>query len=467
MGGTGVSQGSVDSFGSIFVNGVRWDLSDATIEIDGGAASESDLRVGMFVLVEGDFDAGNATRSAATVRFDNVLEGPIENAPVETVLGQVKTFTILGQTVTIDFFEAAFGPGASFASLAEDDAVEVSGFADGSGGVTATRVSLRGTYPADTDVRRKGTVANLVVNPDDSGMLDIGRITIRFTPTTPFAGVTRATLANGDDVTVEGTLRLSGTEVDSSAIDLASPRISAAGLERVEIEGVAEACAESLDFCVGGVPVDVSVATFDPATFTPMIGERVEVEGPLVGGTLEAIEVESEDEISSQRNVKIEAEVMSIDAVARALVVLGVSVAADGETVLEDESSLGDESFTFGEIGVGDFVEVRGIDDGGATIRAISIDREDAMTGIDDVRLEGPVTMLDVAAPALEIPGRPVPLDAGTLYYDEFDALRTEEEFFRTPGDVMIGDVVGAIDLSASDLYMLGEANEVQIEDPD
>ena len=41
---------------------------------------------------------------------------------------------------------------------------------------------------------------------------------------------------------------------------------------------------------------------------------------------------------------------------------------ADGETVLEDDGSVADENFMFGELLVGDFVEIRGIDDGGAAL---------------------------------------------------------------------------------------------------
>jgi len=465
MSGTGVSQGSISSFGSIFVNGVRWDLSSAAIEIEGVAASETDLRVGMVVRVEGDFDAGDTTGTATRVRFEDVLEGPIAGAPVETVPGQIKTFTILGQTVTVDALETIFDDGATFAGLAADDVLEVSGFPDGSDAVTATRVSLRGAFPADDDVDLIGPVANLVFGIDDSGMFDLGTITVRFTPATPFTDVTRTALMNGDRVKVEGTLRLSGTEIDATEIELEDDGVGADDLDRVEIEGIAEACAQSPDFCVGGVPVDISMATFDPPTFVPMVGDRVEVEGPLIAGTLEATEVESEEEDQNQRNVRVEAEVTNVDAVGRTLVVLGVTFSADGETVLEDDSSVEDENFMFGEILVGDFVEIRGVDDGEATVRALSIERDDALAGIDSVRLEGPVTALDTLTSPIEILGQPVPLDASTLYFDEFGASRTEEQFFQTPGDVMLGDVVSAEDQEASDLTALSEANEVRIED--
>ena len=84
------------------------------------------------------------------------------------------------------------------------------------------------------------------------------------------------------------------------------------------------------------------------------------------------------------------------------------------------------------------------------------------------MRLEGPVTGLNTITipPTLEILGQSVPLDMGTLYFDDLGASRTEEEFFRTPGDVMLGDVVSAEDVSALSLSTLAEADDVSIEDP-
>jgi len=466
MSGTGVSQGPISSFGSIFVNGVRWDLSSASIEIDGVPAPESDLRVGMVVRVEGDFDAGNLGGTATRVQFEDELEGPIASAPIEIVPGQVKTFAILGQAVTVDVFETIFDGGATFATLAAGDVLEVSGFPDGSGAISTSRVSLRGVFPADDDVSLVGPVTNLVVNPDDSGMFDLGTVTVRFTPTTPFTDVTRTALMDGDRVKVQGMLRLSGTEIDATGVESEGDGLGVDDLDRVEIEGVAATCASSPDFCVDGVPVDISMASFDPPTFVPMVGDLIEVEGPLVAGTLEATEVESEEEDANQRNVRVDAEVTSVDPVGQTLVVLGVTFVADGDTVLEDDSSVGDENFGFAEILVGDFVEVRGVDDGGATVRALSIERDDATAGVDEVRLEGPVTALDTLTPTIEILGQAIPLDVGTLYFDDTGAPRTEEEFFRTPGDVMIGDIVSAKDAAAADLTTVGEGDEVSLEDP-
>ena len=117
----------------------------------------------------------------------------------------------------------------------------------------------------------------------------------------------------------------------------------------------------------------------------------------------------------------------------------------------------------FGEILVGDFLVIEGFDTGTSEVLAHSIQRDDAIAGNDEVVLEGPVTEVG-PLPSLSILGQSIPLDAGTQYFDEAEFMRTEEEFFRNPGDVQLGDIVGAKDEEAADLSVLFEADEVEIE---
>jgi hypothetical protein len=463
--GTGISQGAIRSFGSVFVNGVRWDLSSASIGIDGEIASEADLRVGMVVRIEGDFEAGNLSGTAIEIDFDNLVEGPVEGAPVETIPGVEKTFSILGQTVKVNASTTAFDDGASFESLAEDDVLEVSGFEDETGGVIATRVALRGVFPSDDEVERVGVVANLMATSSSEGIFDLGTLTVRYTAGTDFSDVTPATLMNGDQIEVEGMLRVSGTEIDATEIELIQDDLDGRDLERIEVEGVAVACPESTEFCVGGIAIDTSVASFDPIGFVPMIGDEIEAEGPLVNGVLVASEIESEDDDEDENNVTIEAAVTSIDAEARTLDILGITVVADGDTVLEDASAVDDENFMFDEILPGNFLIIEGVFTEGTSVRAISIERADAVAGDDDIVIEGPVTDLDTLTPSLEVLGQSIPLDAGTLYFDGSGTARSEEEFFRTPGDVTLGDIVEVIDEFAANLSSLTEADEVELRD--
>lgn len=467
MSGTGIGQGSIDSFGSIFVNGVEWDVSSATIELDGVRADSADLRVGMVVRVEGDFSDDGLSGNADRVEFDDSIEGPIENDPVETVAGVEKTFSVLGSTVIMRVGETVFDDGASFAGLRQDDVVEVSGFVDSTGAIRATRIELSGAFPVDDDVELRGRVANLVKNPDDSGIFDLGTVVVRYTATTRFSDVSRGSLAAGDLVEIDGTLRPSGNEVDATKVERESTGFGSGDRDEAKVEGIVVLCSESPDYCVGGVPIDDGAAVFEPPGFLPAPGDRVEVEGSLVAGLLVAAKVESEDEDEDARDVRIDAVVTSVDTAARTLVILGVTISADGHTRLEDHSDLDDENLSFAELVPGQYLEVEAVSTGINTARALSIERDDASPGDDDVRLEGPVTALDPNAPALSILGQPIPLDAGTEFRDGAGQTRTEEEFFRNPGDVALGDTVRARDQDATDLSTLAESDEVQIQSGD
>ncbi len=463
MSGTGVSQGSIDSFGSIFVNAVEWDTSDATIEVDGAPGSESDLRVGMVVRVEGDRSQSGLSGEARRVEFDDSIEGPIADVPVETVPGVEKTFSVLGTTVVAHVDQTRYG-GTTFADLAEDDVVEVSGFVDAAGAIRATRIEIR---PTTDRVELRGRVASLVKNPDGSGDFALGTITIYYLDSTPFEDLSRTSLVEGGLVEVEGNLSLTGDEVDATRIEGESSGIGSDDRDDVDLEGIVALCPESPDYCVSGVPVDDTDATFDPPGFLPMPGDRVECEGSLENGVLIATQVESENEEDNPRDVRIDAAVTSVNPTARTLVVLGVTISADGDTVLEDDSEVDDETLSFAELAIGDFLEISAVSTGASSARAISIEREDAEPGDDDVRLEGPVTAIDPNLPSLTILGQSIPLDGGTVYRDGLGQTRSEDEFFRNPGDVQLGDIVRAEDADAVDLSALSESDEVEIQGDD
>lgn len=467
MSGTGVSQGSISSFGSIFVNAVEWNVSGATVVIDGTARSEADLRVGMVVRVDGDFSDDRRSGRADRVEFDDAIEGPIEADPVVTVAGLEKSFSVLGTTVVMRVGTTSFGEAGLFAALAADDVVEVSGYVDAVGAIQATRIERRGVFPTVDEVELRGRVANLVKNPDGSGAFDLGPNVVRYTNTTRFSDTTRQSLANNDLVEVEGTLRPTGDEIDASEIEREDAALASGDREDAKVEGIVTLCAASPDYCVAGVPIDDSAAIFEPSGFVPVAGDLVEVEGSLEGGILVAEKVESEDADDEARDVRIDAAITSVNAAARSLVVLGVTVTADGSTRLEDDSDLDDENLTFAELQPGQYVEIEAIATGPSTARALSIERDDATAGDDDVRLEGPVTALDPNLPSIAILGRPIPLGGGTEYRDALGQTRTEEEFFRNPGDVAIGDIVRARDQDAGNLATLAEADEVEIQDDD
>ena len=67
--------GTVTAFGSVVVNGVRYDTAGATFTIDGAPGMESDLGLGDVVLIEGSIDSSGTTGTADNVTYDDAVEG--------------------------------------------------------------------------------------------------------------------------------------------------------------------------------------------------------------------------------------------------------------------------------------------------------------------------------------------------------------------------------------------------------
>ena len=88
--------GTISGFGSVIVNGVRFDDSSASISMDDVTRSRDQLRVGMVVRVRGRIHA-DGTGVAESIQYNDCVQGPI------TAMNQVRnSVTVLGQTVQLD-----------------------------------------------------------------------------------------------------------------------------------------------------------------------------------------------------------------------------------------------------------------------------------------------------------------------------------------------------------------------------
>ena len=68
------SAGPVTAFGSVVVNGVRYDTSGANFTVDGQLATQADLAVGDMIIVKGSIDDDNTNSVAASIDFDGELD---------------------------------------------------------------------------------------------------------------------------------------------------------------------------------------------------------------------------------------------------------------------------------------------------------------------------------------------------------------------------------------------------------
>ena len=387
--GTGISHGSITGFGSIFVNGSRLDISGASITVDGTAASENDLKLGMVVTALVNL----SSNAVITVEADDDLEGPIADVPVLDPDGFAKTFTLLGTTVIVHKDETVFDnnfPGFVFDTIKKDDIVEVYGFFDENDNFIVRHIEKQGDFTPGTvvSVEVKGTIAGLVVDSvTNTFTFEIRGLTVTGDGTTDLSDVPGG-LADDLFVEVKGMLQLDGT-VHANSIELEGFDDS---VDKMSVEGIIEGFTDlTSDFVVntgeGPVTVNASGATLDPANLVLANGLEVEVEGRISNGILQALTVEARG-----GDVKVHATVITVDPTGPhdGTVTLEVApgqtvmVKVNNQTRMEDDRD-GVSPYTLTFLGSGDFAEIRAFENGNGDVIATRLERDNP----DDVILQG------------------------------------------------------------------------------
>ena len=136
IGGTGISSGPINGFGSIIVNGIHFDVSQAEILINGVSASENDLHHGMVVTVFGGINESSQTGVAAKVVYNTSVRGQVESIDEDS-----QTLVIMGQRVNFD--DLTVFDGLSESDITQGMNITVSGVLNADSDLLASYVSLR------------------------------------------------------------------------------------------------------------------------------------------------------------------------------------------------------------------------------------------------------------------------------------------------------------------------------------
>jgi hypothetical protein len=320
------SQGAISGFGSIIVNGVRWDDGSATITDDDGVShARSELKLGMVVEIDGGpVDHAAGMGRALAIRYGSETLGPIG-----AIDGALSQLTVLGQTVVVTpstVFDAGISGG--LAGLQVNDVIEIHGLFDAAGNRTvATRIERRA---GATAYRLRGVVAEL-----DPALktFKIGSELISYGSLTDLP----APPVNGGQVK----LRLQTTQVAGAwvATKLRLLQRPAGNREDAEVEGMVTAWTSATRFEVNGMPVDATNASFPDGQGVVVMGARVEVEGAVVDGVLVASQVKGEDEMhhgGMMRAFELHGEVGALDPQAQTFTLRGLTVSYAGNVVYKD-----------------------------------------------------------------------------------------------------------------------------------
>ncbi len=435
-----VSRGTITGFGSIIVNGVHFDVNDASIVVDGASATQADLAVGDIVVVKGTLSADGTTGTASSVTFDDAVEGPISE--IDLAAG---TLVVLGQLVRVDAdtsFDDRISP-ASLEGLAVGDIVEVAGYVLADGSIGATRIEPKA---AGEEFEVTGTVSNL----DAAAFtFSIGGLVVDYSQAMIDDDFPGGGPENGQLVEVKGRTLGGDGELLATRVELEDDALPGDAGDRVEIEGFITRFASASDFDVEGVPVTTNAQTvFEDGTSADLaLNRKVEVEGELSG---DGVIVADEVELKQAGFIRITATVDSVGS--DRLTVLGIEVHVTASTRMEDKSDADVEPFTLASLAVGDYVEVRAFENADGVVATL-LEREDPE---DEVELRGFVD--SIAQPDLVILGVTVHTDGGTQFRGLDDAPIDAATFFAQAE----GHLVEADGTLAGGVFL---ADEVELED--
>ena len=449
----GVSVGTVTGFGSIIVNGVRYDVSSASFDIDDDStgSGQDDLSVGDVVAVT--FETGSPT-VAQSVIGDEAVEGPVNS--VNPTAGRL---VVAGQTVLTDASTSYDNSNGlrSLADIQPGNFVEVSGFLDANGTIRATRIEKKAAA-GETEVH--GLVSGKTANTFMINDLSVNYTAVPAIIDDSFPG---GSFNNGDFVEVKGTnfagatLLATKVEPDGVGVGEGGEGIELEDFDAAEIEGFITRFRSPTDFDVAGIPVrtDGSTAFEGGSAADLALNVKVEVEGDFDG---QGVVVANKVDIRRGNDLRVVALVDAVDAGANTLSLLGVTVRVDVRTRLEDKSDADLEPFALRDINVGDYVEVRGgVDAGGADILALIIEREDIpdVAG-EDTELRAQVEAID--RPLLTVAGVTVDT-SGAQFRNADDAPISADVFYAT---VKIGDLVDADGFQTGQAAL--DAEEIELE---
>jgi hypothetical protein len=352
---TSFAAGPISGFGSVIVNGVRYDDSSAMVlDDDDGGRSRDALRLGMMVEIDGaQMNRAAAQGKALRIRFGSEIVGPVNS--VDAGAG---TLVVLGQavrtTATTVFDDSLSG---GLAALTAGTVVEVHALFDAaSGSYIATRIEgedgssfykLRGVIANLDSAARTFTIGSEVINYNGLNVAEMPKV-----------------LANGQRVRV----RLQTTPVAGQWVAVAMrPGVRKLDdREDAHLRGAVTALTSTAAFEVNGLPVDARSASFPDGTAGVLLGAQVEVEGQVVNGVLVATKVELEtSHADERRGFELHGAISALDTASRRFTLRGVRVSYGDATMFRDGSAA--------KLADGSAVEVKGTPSADSTMLQASL----------------------------------------------------------------------------------------------
>lgn len=436
--GSASASGTVTGFGSLFVNGKKFETNDVEVRHDGiterctittNVNSRCELKEGMTVKVSGSFN-GSTNRAASIVQEDT-LEGPITSVDVPN-----SQFAVLGQTVLVDD-TTKFDSGLNLAALVAGNVVEVSGFVKSDGVIAASfieRKALVGDCSLTCEI--KGVAKN---HDHVTTSFEIGGLTVIYNNTTLIDNslpLPNGSNWNGLFVEVKG-VSLVGSTLTATRVERENDGVGNGNVvDEFEVEGfVTQAGTPNgnvISFTIGTAPVQTTANTeFRGGTVDEIVvGAKMSAEGRFDGTTLIARHVKFHE------SVRLEGDIETIGTNSLTLKGLpgipGITVTVNSQT--EFKANGGVTINNLSDLAINNHIRVRGRVSGTNSVIATRIQLR---SSDNDVDLQGPVQA--ASDPTVTILGVTVDTTGVTQFEGVDDGPMSRAAFFAA---VQVGTLV-------------------------
>lgn len=412
--GSAAASGTITGFGSVFVNGKKFDTSGSSFSVDGQPGSQSDLKLGMTVMVTGSFN-GNQ-RSASLVRQRDAVEGLVQSVAADGL-----SLVVMGQTVLVDnttiiddnIDNSTQNPNRDIRKLvAGTDSVEVNGHIRPDGIIQATFIEKKAVGTVTPEVRG-------FVKGHDAGTktFQIGGLNVVYDNKTIISDMPSPSVSNWNTLFVE----VKGANFNSVTTTLTATKVEPENqgvqqADEFEVEGFVTQVIRAGDFFIGTTHVQTTPSTeFRGGTIDEIVvGAKLSAEGRLANGILTA------KHVKFHAGVKLEGNIAAVDLGAKTFTITGLSgmtVSVNSQT--EFKASGGNQITDLNDLLVGDHVRVRGRVGGSNSVIATRVEQRAAD---DEVNLQGPIQVL--SNPSLTILG--VTVNTSGLSNDDFQGLNEQ-----------------------------------------
>jgi hypothetical protein len=429
------SQGVISGFGSVFVNGTRFNTDNSIITTDLTATgADSDLDIGMNVSIVGLISADGAMAKAYKVDYSAIVRGPVEEVNLLT-----REITVLGQIILTD--ESTEFKDTDFESIVPGDIVGVSAILNPDDVLLATLIKKLDDTDSVFIVR--GEISEI-----DTGSMTfkLDNLTVDYTN-----AEVEGELANGESVKVISELAPDNNILVASKVEVKKHEFDQGSM--IALDGIITEVIdiEELKFKVNDQIVIVSEITIleNGELSDIVLHKRVKVFGQLNEDNVLTL---TKIRFDKPGIIKVNGHVDSTDG-NTTITVLGINFISDKHTHFIDKSALKVKHFGLSDIEINDRVQIKAFEkDTQFIIRQLKrVSPED-----DLVKLEGALT--NITETTFEVQGITVQTNELTKF--EYGDDVSQAEFFALIQDNDEVEVKGLIQEDSSILALKVEYEE-------